>query len=528
MRLHRGLDNFIQLGTGAISRKTQDRLRETVSVKDFGAAGDGSTDDTAAIQAAIDAASAATYQTVVYFPAGDYKITTSLAMKSQVSLRGAGAQSSVIQAYDVDALTFAYYADFEASITIEELGINGASGTTRRAFYQAGTSNDSDETNGVTIRKVWVSNFNKVIKTRCTRQWRVENCWFQDINSGIELIGKNFNWDIIGNRFILNSGNGAGNSNGIYLSSDTFGSPPVTFKAEGIHIEDNFIFDFDTTAIDVNSAFFVNVLNNNIMSNGAGIQWTEGQGVLNIKNNYVEMQGASATAAIYGKDQGAGIDTQINIEGNSLLGGTGIGASSCYGIRLATAASGFQNHVNVLNNTSTSFPNYDLGIYHSGNILVSGNNFYSTTQAASIYVDSTIAGRPIFIRDNPWLQGYIKAAASQIAWIDIGWNGGTYSTCIEGKSVIAGGTTSITTTYQSLLGNTAGSSPAFAAQANTGFAIIADIRMTDLLTAGGIVGPVPDFMLLAPTTTQMVITVAANTVGATTVWWRVKMWYPSY
>lgn len=43
----------------------------TFNVRDFGAVGDGATDDTEAIQAAIDAAEAAGGGTV-YFPAGDY------------------------------------------------------------------------------------------------------------------------------------------------------------------------------------------------------------------------------------------------------------------------------------------------------------------------------------------------------------------------------------------------------------------------------------------------------------------------
>jgi hypothetical protein len=61
---------YIPAGTGAVSTNVQAKLREFVSVKDFGAVGGGVTDDTAAIQAA-DAEAASTGKTV-YFPDGIY------------------------------------------------------------------------------------------------------------------------------------------------------------------------------------------------------------------------------------------------------------------------------------------------------------------------------------------------------------------------------------------------------------------------------------------------------------------------
>lgn len=73
------------------------------NVKDpaYGAVGNGSTDDTAAIQAALDAAQTAGGG-IVFFPKGTYPIGSALTVAAGVSLLGAGPGASVI-ALNVDA-----------------------------------------------------------------------------------------------------------------------------------------------------------------------------------------------------------------------------------------------------------------------------------------------------------------------------------------------------------------------------------------------------------------------------------------
>lgn len=96
-----GLLGFLQSGVGAVARTLQAKVRERISVKDFGAVGDGVTDDAAAIQAAIDYA-----QTLlplntwgapeVFFPSGDYLIGSTLVWKS-AALIGEGSPNSGVR-----------------------------------------------------------------------------------------------------------------------------------------------------------------------------------------------------------------------------------------------------------------------------------------------------------------------------------------------------------------------------------------------------------------------------------------------
>lgn len=101
---------YTPAGTGAIATTVQAKLRESVSVKDFGAKGDGTTDDTAAIQAARDYISTAAYKYKLIFPAGIYKYSASpnwnfsncmVVAEGEVRLRYTGTDDAFI----IDTLT---------------------------------------------------------------------------------------------------------------------------------------------------------------------------------------------------------------------------------------------------------------------------------------------------------------------------------------------------------------------------------------------------------------------------------------
>jgi hypothetical protein len=77
---------FIQDGAGAVARTAQAKMRDFINVRDFGAVGNGGADDTAAIQAAVNASNGNT----IHFPSGQYRLTAPITASQSISVLGVG------------------------------------------------------------------------------------------------------------------------------------------------------------------------------------------------------------------------------------------------------------------------------------------------------------------------------------------------------------------------------------------------------------------------------------------------------
>ena len=117
-----------------VVRTVQAKLDDFASVRDFGATGDGLTDDTAAINRALYQLYCREANTQVrrtlYFPAGTYVVTETIIIPTYAKLVGEGADCTIIQlaeSVDISSLT-AYVARFGDSLqqTGVNIGNNGA------------------------------------------------------------------------------------------------------------------------------------------------------------------------------------------------------------------------------------------------------------------------------------------------------------------------------------------------------------------------------------------------------------------
>jgi hypothetical protein len=162
------LVGFLQSGTSAQATTVQAKLRESVSVKDFGAVGDNVTNDTAAIQAALTAATGKS----IYFPAGTYKYST-LTIAAGMRLYGDGASSRL---YTTQTSGGGVTVTTTSAVIVENMTFTSAGAQTSGGYFVVNPG--AGENTQTTFRKVAFDNYFIAVQFIRASLWTIDNCYF--------------------------------------------------------------------------------------------------------------------------------------------------------------------------------------------------------------------------------------------------------------------------------------------------------------------------------------------------------------
>lgn len=376
------LVNTKQNGYGSIIRNVGDKLKDYVNVKDFGAKGDKTNDDTLAISNAIATGKS------VFFPKGDY-LTGLQELPNQGQILFGEGNSSILTPIS-KGINLLYPK--AAYVTISDMRLNGVETDATNSVFAIYT-NSTNPAAYLTIRNVVFSGFDTTLgfsnaikfDDNCS-YGLVENCvierlWGNTSGHGYGILAGNVtNCKVSLNTLFASSGRGR---HGVYFSSGCSNS-----VADG-----NLISGFDYEGISQYSTGAQptcarNVYSNNILldcsaatnpfSGSIGI-YQHSYGCV-ISNNVITGSGKKGIAV----DAGGVTDCS-----NTVITGNTVSFSGTTGIDLT----GTKNTVissNIIQDSSTSsagsFANIMLrasGGYNCDNTLIKGNIVTSSSTARS-------------------------------------------------------------------------------------------------------------------------------------------------
>jgi hypothetical protein len=381
--------SYTQGGTGSVTTSVQAKLQQTVSVKDFGAVGDGTTDDTTAIQAAINAVSAKTMKGVVYLPTGTYKITSALSIPYGVSIYGDGGTSSIIQAEACNALNFTSFGYSIGSMFYEDFGITANSGT-NYAAVQSLNSPTSTTQDGLNFNRLRFYGWNQCFILSSTWNTSISNCRAENINNFVTLAQGNGQAVIvkISQNYIVYASGGLGTGNKYAIDAVS-----TSGYTETLHIFENSIYGFQI-CVNLAQATYVTINSNDLSASVKAIAFVTSAGGYNIVNNYIEVTGSGT--GIFGAAQGSEtLNTRTIIKNNYIIGTV----TAAIGIQLSTVGATYQFNAAIRDNTFIGFSTYDILLYSPGKTIIDNNRCMSTAPTNSIYV-GTVVGSPVILTNN--------------------------------------------------------------------------------------------------------------------------------
>lgn len=356
---------YNQGGTGAVNRTYQSKFQETISVKDFGATGGGSVDDTSAIQAA-EAAACSAGGGVIYFPHGTYKVNSSINITcNNIHFVGEDRQSTVIASASTTNNTIAIgsIASPVSSIYISRLSFNpSVTKTNGSEIYSVGNLVDISDigVNGGWNGVAFDSNGNMVIN-------KLSDFYLQN-GHGVGVIVGTTNGLLqevyIDSGTVTNYANGFvfANVSGAYLSNvDT-----ILSTGDGIQL-------IPVSGGEVVFVFFDTVLSDSSTGNGWVFQNNGAQALASIVCNKCWAAASHGSAGMLFNSANARYLNGITIQ-NSI-----IRANQQHGIYLEAGNNIILDSNQVCNNSGSS-----SGTYHGIVVQAGVTNFQITNNVSGL------------------------------------------------------------------------------------------------------------------------------------------------
>ncbi len=430
--------SYTQGGTGAVTTNVQAKLRETVSVKDFGAVGDGVADDTAAIQAALDftRTSGVTVPKKVLIPSGEYKITSTLDVPGLTSLVGVG-QSSILRCYSCNGL------NMESSNGIGPLEIsnfwlyaNGGENFTAIVTDLNSTSS-GPRLQGRIYKNLYMSFWGLGMYQRGAWHTTYQSIRMNQCYNGIEIQDQNVK--LFFNDIVITRGTitGTGTTIGFHVGST--GGPSST-RPEDVFIQNSLIYGYEQ-GIYWRQCLFGGVLRCDLDACVTeGIRVVTADGGFIIRDNWIQVidDGGTYYGIILQNLGYTPEDYNISIENNK-IGLTSTTPALAWAIYLGSAHRGVSCRDNSIQG------DWQIGIRADASVhcRVAGNNVSSTTGYGIDLRNTT---------DTVLSENYSEDGITLLnnTRLKTGPNSGLHNTSFAGDISVPSGTTTATVTFSSL------------------------------------------------------------------------------
>jgi len=388
----------------SVTTNVETKLAETVSVKDFGAVGDGVTDDSAAVQAAMDSGAKK-----IVFPYGEYLLNSTIYITaSETTLIGYSATISTPA--DITAFLIGYNGtsfDKTDNVIIEGFIFEGGDTSTSTpssaiSIYPP-TTNPYVEGGGcsnIKVDKIKASGYTFGVSGTAADNVTVTNSNFGGMiyHPGLGaggygvLLQTCYNIVIESNKFTADSED----RHGIYLSSDpsrTYNSSNVCKKTV---VNGNIIDWTNATAttgfescLVARAVIDLNIVNNIFIAGYGGIDYDlengPGENVTIANNTFTDIRSdgvASRSAVAILRTAGTSTGKNITITGNTITTNSAL----AYGVTPA-----FFTNVTVSSNTISNKVNGSIlvGLVGLTNVVIGNNNLNSPLGGYPVHFSGT-------------------------------------------------------------------------------------------------------------------------------------------